>query len=302
MSTMLPILSEKEALNAAVSLEQMVDDRLGLYLKKRSEGHKEAVIDFLFEYYAFRPIKLKIWSPGLLTALEKTVKTRTLLSHFKTIETQTNIALDWSAFSQKRQKHLAWVLALQKAIADKPMHFGCFGLHEWAMLYKSSEKRHPYLSLRVEQSLVDSTVEENPLKCSHYDAYRFFTEPAVPLNEVALSREEVLDYEQGGCIHNNMDLYKWCFKFYPWVSSVLLWDAFELALKARIVDMEASPYDVREYGYGAIKIEQAAGRKSYVLKQKKLAEEAVIIRSRLIKELSDILSFIKSKTKIANQV
>ncbi|NIP97292.1 MAG: 3-methyladenine DNA glycosylase, partial [Akkermansiaceae bacterium] len=47
--------------------------------------------------------------------------------------------------------------------------------------------------------------------------------------------------EQPGCIHANMDLYKWTAKALPWAGSDLLWDCFELALRAREVDMRASP-------------------------------------------------------------
>jgi len=302
MSIFSTFMSENEALIASNELKESVNAKLQDYLLARSKGKKEAVLDFLLDYYAFRPTKLKVWSPGLLVEVENTPRIRALLSPFKTIESATTICLDASALIEKRRKHMQWVLILQKSIAAKPPLFGCYGLHEWAMLYKSEQKRHPYLSLRVSQQLLDDTVEANPLRCTHYDAYRFFTEPAVPLNEEPLAREEVLQFEQGGCIHNNMDLYKWSFKFYPWLPSELIWKAFNLALKARIVDMEASPYDVRDYGYGAIEIEKPAGMKAYVHKQKELADEAAILRAQWISEITAIIEFINSKTKIANQV
>ena len=34
------------------------------YLERRSRGVKDPVMDFLFEYYAFRPARLLRWSPG----------------------------------------------------------------------------------------------------------------------------------------------------------------------------------------------------------------------------------------------
>ena len=302
MSTFYKFMSEKEVLIASNELKESVDAKLQDYLLARSKGEKEAVLDFLLEYYSFRPTKLKVWSPGLLVEVENTPRTRALLSPFKTIESSTTICLDVSALIEKRRDHMKWVLTLQKSIAAKPPLFGCYGLHEWAMLYKSEQKRHPYLSLRVSQELLNETVEANPLRCTHYDAYRFFTEPAVPLNQDLLAREDVLQFEQGGCIHNNMDLYKWSFKFYPWLPSELIWKAFNLALKARIVDMEASPYYVRNYGYGAIEIEKPAGMKAYVHKQKELADEAAILRTQWISQITAITEFINSKTKIANQV
>lgn len=295
-------LTEQQALEAAENLENAVDKRLSDYLFARSNGKKEAVIDFLFEYYTFRPIKLKIWSPGIGVKIENTARTKALLAPFKTIESNDFLQLDPVALTDKRIGHMRAILALQKAIANKPPHYGCYGLHEWAMLYKSDQKRHPYLSLRVSQAILDKTVAQNPIRCTHFDAFRFFTDEAVPLNEQSLAREKVLHFEQGGCIHNNMDLYKWSFKFYPWLPSELIWQAFSLALKARIVDMEASPYDVRAYGYESIEIELQSGMKTYVQKQKKLAEEAALLRNRWIAEISAILDLMKAKTKIANQL
>lgn len=50
-------------------------------------------------------------------------------------------------------------------------------------------------------------VEAAPLRCTHYDAFRFFTAPARPRNAVTPTREAAPDLEQGGCLHANMDLH-----------------------------------------------------------------------------------------------
>ena len=55
--------------------------------------------------------------------------------------------------------------------------------------------------------------------------------------------------EQPGCLHAGMDVYKWAFKLTPLVPSDLVADAFDLAREIRVLDMEASPYDLRELGY-----------------------------------------------------
>lgn len=47
-----------------------------------------------------------------------------------------------------------------------------------------------------------------------------------------------------GCVHAAMDLFKYAYQLYPFVSSDLLRDCLELAVTARKVDMRASPYDV----------------------------------------------------------
>lgn len=58
-------------------------------------------------------------------------------------------------------------------------------------------------------------VELMSLRCSHFDAYRFFTEDAVGRNLEPLSREPQVDTEQPGCLHAAMDLYKWAYKLAP---------------------------------------------------------------------------------------
>ena len=61
-----------------------------------------------------------------------------------------------------------------------------------------------------------------------------------------------------------MDLYKWACKLTPLVASDLVMDCLELAADARVLDMRASPYDLRGYGFGVIAIETPAGRAEYI--------------------------------------
>ena len=97
---------------------------------------------------------------------------------------------------------------------SNPSRFECFGLHEWAMLYKSEETRHD-LPLRLGQKGTDEVVESHRIRCSHYDAFRFFTPPARPLNLTVLERKDQVHTEQAGCVHATMDLYKWTWKMGP---------------------------------------------------------------------------------------
>ena len=90
-----------------------------------------------------------------------------------------------------------------------------------------------------------------------------------------------------------MDVYKWAYKFYPWISSELILDAFKLAYQARHIDMRASPYDLGYLGLKPIKIETEKGKKEYRAAQEILSLEAKKVRSHLIAELEslwDILS------------
>ena len=91
--------------------------------------------------------------------------------------------------------------------------------------------------------------------------------------------------EQPGCVHANMDLYKWAAKAMPWVGTELLLDCFELAIELRDLDMRASPYDLTKWGREPICIETADGRRIYEIEQRRLAEKAVPLRERLIAAL-----------------
>ena len=91
-------------------------------------------------------------------------------------------------------------------------------------------------------------------------------------------------FEQPACIHANMDLYKWAYKFSPWISSDSIADCFELALDARHLDMRAAPYDLNEFGVTPIRIETALGRAQYAIEQRAVAARAAPLRARLIVE------------------
>ncbi|MDJ0105984.1 3-methyladenine DNA glycosylase, partial [Rhodococcus erythropolis] len=132
-------------------------------------------------------------------------------------------------------------------------------------------------------------VESLPLKCTHYDAFRFFTPDAAPKNSLPLARETQIDHEQPGCLHAGMDLYKWSFKLLPLVDSDLVMRCFEHALLARELDMRASPYDLAEYGYSPIRIETPAGRAEYVRQQQQLADRAAPLRDTLAEKCRELL-------------
>lgn len=79
-----------------------------------------------------------------------------------------------------------------------------------------------------------------------------------------------------------MYLYKWSSKLAPAVSSDLVMDAFELAMRIRYLDMRASPYDVRVLGLEPVAIETPDGRREYAALQAEFAVEASALRERLI--------------------
>ena len=287
ITAVLPV-DEWKALKA--SHEQRVDELISGYLDARSRQQKQPVMDFLFEYYAFRPSGLRRWSPGCGVALE--IDHEENLPEISELKVDGNLAwVDPSLLSEKRIRSANWILGMLKNTQNSKPAFGCFGMHEWAMVYKleNDDVRHSQVPLRMEPIELAEFVESRPLVCTHFDAFRFFTPDAVPLNKHQLSREVFADMEQPGCIHSNMDLYKWAFKLYPWISSEMILEAFELACEARTIDMMASPYDLLEHGLEPIRIETEAGRKEYLEAQQSIFEKGQPVREKLIGEYDRLI-------------
>lgn len=260
-------------------VQPMCDDRV----QRMAKGKKHPVFDFLFEYYSYRPAHLLRWSPGIGVVLEDA--RREELDWPKLWKSsESRLELSPGQFPQHRLEYVKWAVNYLRAVRDREPNYHCFGMHEWAMVYRADEIRHSRVPLRVSERELAEIVEAKPLKCTHYDAYRFFTPAAVPRNRVALTRQTTTDHDQPGCIHANMDLYKFSFKIAPYCASEVVATAFELAKDAREIDMRASPYDLREFGYEPIRIETREGCEEYVRLQKTLAFRAVAVRDAVLGE------------------
>jgi hypothetical protein len=185
---------------------------------------------------------------------------------------------------RRRGESVAWIRRLLAATAGRQAHLGCFGMHEWAMVYglRQPELRHESWPLRLGPEQTAEVVEGTRIRCSHFDAYRFFTKPARPLNLLTPTRTTQPELEQPGCLHANMDLYKWAYKLAPLVSSELVADCFALAREIRTLDMRASPYDLAALGYEPVRVETPEGRAEYAAAQRTFADRAAPLRSRLV--------------------
>jgi hypothetical protein len=152
------------------------------------------------------------------------------------------------------------------------------------MVYRQGAEgvRHAAWPLRLGPAGTDEVVESLPLRCSHVDAFRFFTEPARRLNLLQPTRENQVELEQPGCLHAGMDVYKWAYKLVPAVPSELVMDCFELAQEIRELDMRASPYDLSDLGYEPVPVETPDGRAEYARAQRHFAERADVLRRRLL--------------------
>ena len=265
-----------------------IDRLLGDFYDKRGRGERHAILDFLVEYYSFRNSKLVSWSPGIGITVDHEpdeILNGNFWSYSKGMSTVSTDKLN-----PKKLAGFEWILHLLRAIDGREPVFHCHGMHEWAMVYKTDEVRHPYLKLRLPHDEIDNFVESQPIGCSHIDAFRFFTEPARPLNRFQPTRENQPQLDQPGCLHVTMDLYKWAYKGWPWVPSDILADALQLAIDTRILDMQASPYDVSMYGHEAVPIETVEGRKMYAARQEALSRRAEPIRKRLIAAYEKLLN------------
>ncbi len=257
----------------------------GPYLSERRTSTGHPVYDFLFTYYSFRPKHLLAWTPGIGTVLDDPHAEFPMRDEFSRVG--THVALDPDRFPARRTPSLNWIRDLLKGMQHRTPVFGCFGLHEWAMVYREPHVRHAH-PLRIARDQIDALVESGPLRCSHYDAFRFFTRDARPLNRLQPTSESRVNLEQRGCLHANMDLYRWCTKLWPWVSSELMAEAFLLAWSAREIDMRASPYDLSALGFDPIPLELEIGRREYESLQRDIASVADPIRSRLINEIDSL--------------
>nr|WP_272902134.1 3-methyladenine DNA glycosylase [Brevibacterium daeguense] len=198
--------------------------------------------------------------------------------------------VDLDAWWADRGDGAQFIAGLLWRTMERPGTFGCFGMHEWAMVYRqrTDEHRHTQVPLRLTQRATDAVVESHRIKCSHFDAYRFFTPQAQPRNELRPTRAGMQDNEQPGCLHAGMDLYKWAMKLVPVLPSELTLEAFDLARDIRVLDMEASPYDLRDWGYGVVAVETAEGKAEYVERQREFSRRGQLLRERMLTELERI--------------
>ncbi|MDG4829438.1 3-methyladenine DNA glycosylase [Solwaraspora sp. WMMD1047] len=257
---------------------------------RRASGRPHAIEDFLYTYYGTRPAVLRRWHPGVGAALAPDADGPAPHGRWRWYATDADggVRLDVGRYLADRAESVRFIRDLLAATASRPAFTGCFGLHEWAMVYRQAEHRHP-LPLRLGQAGTDAVVEAHPIRCTHFDAYRFFTAEAVGLNRVRPTRDTQQAMEQPGCLHAAMDCHKWASKLGPAVPGELALDCFELAGEIRRLDMQASPYDVSSYGEPAVAIETPAGRATYVARQRAFAERAAALRTHLLKVCDQLL-------------
>ncbi|WP_208542907.1 3-methyladenine DNA glycosylase [Nocardioides euryhalodurans] len=254
---------------------------VGPHLARRRAGEKHPVHDFLFSYYSQRPAQLLRWHPGFGVRLLDAPEYADLKGYADGTVSEAHVV--------SQRPVLEVIHRLLVATASRPAHTGCFGLHEWAMVYRADQTRHPQ-PLRLGASGTDAVVESHRVACSHFDAFRFFTDEARPRNTLSPGRDDRPAFEQPGCLHAGMDLYKHAFRLSPMVPSELVAECFELAWDIRELDMRAAPYDLAGFGYEPVRIETPQGKQQYAAAQRHFAERGAPLRARLVAACERLLA------------
>jgi hypothetical protein len=280
---------------------ERVDAWVQPHLSRRRTGEKHPVHDFLFTYYSQRPAALRRWHPGYGVVLADAPEYAGLKGYVPRIVRDVRTPQGAGSGSERHglsvsAEHVASQRPLVESIrrllvatSGRPATLGCFGLHEWAMVHRTPETRHDW-PLRLGGAGTDEVVESHRIGCSHFDAFRFFTPTARPLNTLRPGRDDRPDFEQPGCLHAGMDLYKHAFRLTPMIRSDLVADCFELARDIRVVDMRAAPYDLTDLGFEPVPIETTEGKAAYVEAQRSFAERGAPLRARLIAECERLLA------------
>jgi len=288
--------------------ESRVDVWVGPHLARRRDGVTHPVEDFLFTYYSQRPAALRRWHPVYGVVLDDAEEYLSIKGYARvststtgdgpTTETSSTTGDGPTGVAVSREHVrsqgplLDTLHRLLDATAARPAQLGCFGMHEWTMVYRldQDQVRHADRPLRLGTAGTDAVVESHRAACSHFDAFRFFTDEARPLNVLQPASTDRAAFEQPGCLHAGMDLYKHAYRLTPLVCSELVADCFELARDIRVLDMRPPPYAPPDLGHSPVRVETPAGKQEYVAAQRAFAERGAPLRQRLVAECERLLA------------
>jgi len=189
------------------------------------------------------------------------------------------VALNVAAFDPARRASLAWMLNLAALTAERPPAFGCFGLHEWRWSTGKRPTRSATTTwpLRFPPDELARIVEAHPCVARTSmpsGSSRRRRARSTACNRSAPPRRSS---SSRGCLHANMDLYKWASNSRrsrrPNSSPTA-----RPARDIREVDMRASPYDLSKLGFAPIRIETPEGRAEYETLQRDFAAQSQPLR------------------------
>lgn len=147
--------------------QERADALTAAHRERSARGEKHPVWDFLFTYYSYAPAQLRRWHPGAGIQLDDAPE-RAGWRWYAAGTSPDAVVPDAAAFAREKTALADLIERMLRRTAARPGQFGCFGLHEWAMVYRAEEHRHP-APLRLGQAGTDAVVEANDLRCTHFD-------------------------------------------------------------------------------------------------------------------------------------
>lgn len=310
-TTLIPrdVWTHRAAAHKQEMLQLMYPHKQGAGIRERVHAvAAHPIYNFLHRYYRYSVSDLLAYSPGsgirLANVESADIQGKCIVSDqvylsepvlrnkfINRLESgEVEYAITPNSLGEAKARDISAIIASREILANtarRAAFFGCYGHHEWAMLYSgggANVSGHQTLPLRVSQSTIDRVVEGG-VRCTHFDAFRFFQPEARKFNVIdPISRSMQSTLEQPGCLHANMDLFKHAYTLFPLVDGALLRECLQLAIAARKIDMRASPYDVSSVEGCEVPlcVEDADGRRAYALEQESLAIEAAPLRQRLL--------------------
>jgi hypothetical protein len=110
------------------------------HVKRAHAGEPHPVWDFLFSYYSLRPRQLRCWHPGygvLLAGGEASRRYRGRRGY--TVDSCGVTVCE--TYLRSRLDTISFIARLLRDTTRRPAQLNCFGLHEWAMVYRSGADR-----------------------------------------------------------------------------------------------------------------------------------------------------------------
>ena len=133
------------------------------HLARRRTGEKHPVEDFLFDYYHLSPAKLRRWHPGAGVVLGGPEAAAYLdLADYRQVTGGVTVDRDRLA---RHGRRLHDVRRLLVATASRPASYGCFGLHEWAMVYRQPADQVRHAGHRLRLGSAGPTPSSRPGRC-----------------------------------------------------------------------------------------------------------------------------------------
>ena len=254
-----------------------MDALVGDHLARRQHGVKHPVHDFLFTYYSFRPAQLRRWSPGVRRPARRWPSNPGLRRG------RCTPAATWSTASTR-----CWSRPPDGRRTSAAS--GCTS-GRWSTGSNEDETRHSAYPLRLGPRGTDEVVETHRIACSHFDAYRFFTAPARPLNILDPAAHDRPAFEQPACLHaGHGPLQARLPARARW--SRPSWSPTASSSPATSGSSTCAPRRTtsRTSATTPIRIETPEGKQEYAAAQRGFAERGAPLRQRLIEECERLLA------------